>query len=220
LEQSLLYIITKLRKTYHSLFSLDYRPYRNPSDHGYLRSHKAANHARISATHSRLAFLPLIGRVSYEVSKVPLHAWETALLNHDGPAVREGWIEAMKTCALGNFSPSIRRAGALINLGSAHPDVLELVPLMIKCNVPIWFFWGSRKSPRPFTGGSSIDIYCPSQREIDEAVMTRQITVDPIPTSHTISPFVPPMDVDSFAAAAASSSQPVSILILLSESYL
>src|ERR1700690_2533580 len=37
LEQSLLYIITKLRKTYHSLFSLDYRPYRNPSDHGYLR---------------------------------------------------------------------------------------------------------------------------------------------------------------------------------------
>ena len=221
LEKSLIYIIAKFRKTHHSLFSLDYRPYRNPSDHGYLRSHKAAKHAQISATQSRLAFLPLIGRVSYELSRVDTHVWVKALLNDNGNPVHQSWIDAIKNCALGNFSPSIRRAGALINLGSPNPDVLELVPRMIKCNVPVWFFWGSYKSPCPFTGGPSIDIYCPSQREIDEALVTRQITVNPTPTSDAIFPltesFVPPSSVDPFAVALSSSlsSQPVSSFVCL-----
>lgn len=217
LEQSLLYIIAKFRQTHHSLFSLDYRPYRNPSDHGYLRSHKAAKHAQISATQSRLAFLPLIGRVSYELSRVETHVWVKALLTDDGQPVRQSWIDAMKACAIGNFSPSIRRAGVLINLGSSDSDILEMVPRMIKCSVPIWFFWGSRNSPRPYTGGPFIDKYCPSRREVDEALVTRQITVSPTPTSNPIFPlaenFVPPSSVDPFPSS--SSSQPVSSFVCL-----
>jgi hypothetical protein len=220
LEQSLQYIITKFRQTYHSLFSLNYRPYRNPSDHGYLRSHKEAKHARYSATQSQLAFLPFIGRVSYELSRVEAHVWPNALLTDVGQPVRQSWIDAMKTCAIANFSPSIRRAGILINLGSSNTDILMKVPRMLECNVPVWFFWGSHTSPRPLSGGPSIDRYCPNRHEIKEALIKRQITLNPNSTSNPIFPpiesfesfenFDLPPNVDP--VPASSSTLPVSSL--------
>jgi hypothetical protein len=51
-EMSLIHIIAKFRETFHSLFSLDYKPYRSPAKHGYLRFPKEPRHARISATQS------------------------------------------------------------------------------------------------------------------------------------------------------------------------
>jgi hypothetical protein len=221
LEQGLLWIITKFRKSFHSLFSLDYRPYRNPSDHGYLQSHKAARHAQISATQSRFTFLPLIGRVSYELSRVETYLWVNALLKDDGNPVRQSWIDAMKTCAFGNFSPSIRRAGVLINLGSSNSNIVNLVPHLLKGNVPIWFFWGCRTSLCPFTGGPTIDQYRPNQHEINEALITRQITVIPTPMPNPIFPltgdFVSPPSVDPFPPSSLSSSRPVSSVAWLTQ---
>ena len=218
-EQSLLYIITKFRETFHSLHSLNYKPYCNPSDHGYLQSHKEAKHARISATQSRLTFLPLIGRVSCELSRKETHIWEKPLLTDNGQAVCLGWIKAMKTCAICNFSLSIHWVGALINLGSANSDILEMVPCMLKCNVPIWFFWGCHTSPHPLSGGPFIDQYCPNQDEIKEALIVRQITVSPIPTPDPIFPhtedIVPSPSVDPILAAL--SSQTVSLSASLTQ---
>jgi hypothetical protein len=51
-EMSLIHIIAKFQQTFHSLFSLNYKPYQNPSKHGYLQSHKEPRHARILATQS------------------------------------------------------------------------------------------------------------------------------------------------------------------------
>jgi hypothetical protein len=97
-EMSLIHIIAKFQETFHSLFSLDYKPYQNPAGHGYLRFHKEPRHARILATQSQLAFLPLIGKVSYELSREPTHNWEKALLKEQGlQPVRQSWIDAIKS---------------------------------------------------------------------------------------------------------------------------
>jgi hypothetical protein len=112
-------------------------------------------------------------------------------------------------CVSGDFSPSICWADVLINLDTLNSDILKLVPWMLKCNVPIWFFWGSHISLCHLTGGASfIDHFCHTQAEINEALITRQITIDPMPTPNPIFPPtenpVPPPSVDPFLALSSS----------------
>jgi hypothetical protein len=147
--------------------------------------------------------------VSYELSREETHNWERALLNEKGlQPVCQSWIDVMKTCSVGKFSLSIHWAGILINLGTPNSDILELVPRMLKCNVPIWFSWGSHTSLHAFDGGAFISQYCPSWREVDEALITRQIKINPMSMTNPIfSPtqsLIHPPSVDPFQALSSS----------------
>jgi hypothetical protein len=76
------------------------------------------------ATQSWLAFLPLIGKVSFELSREPMHNWEKALLKEQGlQPVHKFWIDAIKSSSISKFSPSIHWGGV-----RGHPSI-SLLPL-------------------------------------------------------------------------------------------
>jgi hypothetical protein len=129
------------------LVKLDFEYYPLPRTFGYGRAHKSERIARRQTVHSRDAFLPLIALCSYAIAqnsdsveiRMSHPNWIKFLV--DERKIHPDWVELLRISVMNDFS--VQRAGTVFD--PQRPEVWAYeVPHMIKANVPVWVFWGTR----------------------------------------------------------------------------
>ena len=158
LEQSCLQIIKVLRdffKTEHpKVFIVCSDP--NPSQYGYSKCHRTKAKARQAISNSLDAFVLLFACVSFHIaicrrsddparistssSPSTLPRWFQHLSLRQNK-IHPEWLQLLADSPISDFTSTSQRVGAILNVSSC--SWFDLVPNMLKANVPIWLYWGT-----------------------------------------------------------------------------
>ena len=167
-EESCCQALTVLR----SLFQLDHpktplhcsEPLR-PSKFGYMKGYPKETKARLALSASIDAFVLLFAYVSFMIAmcrapddpiSVPLSSstkprW-FKVLSERNSRIHPEWLQLLAESPISDFSTT-QRVGVIMNVSQCQ--WINLVPRMIKVNIPIWFYWGTPPAfLQPLEGGA------------------------------------------------------------------
>lgn len=164
------------------LTSLEFAPFPFPSSFGYLRSHKSKVIATRCAMQSQGAFANLAALCSFAIAqnlRSPAEIdpeWVRKL--HD-KGFHPAWVENFRATQFGDLV-NTERVGAVI-----HPQCRWLfqVPIMLRANVPLWFYWEEGNNPNLYEqklGGFHVRPFRPTSEQM---LAVRAVEVVPIATS-------------------------------------
>jgi len=125
-----------------------------PSLHGYFISHATREAATLAINNSVDGFVVYTAYISFLIALCQFTAttsiWhgfsiENLFINA-GIKSHPEWISGLLQSGIGDFTTTRRRVGSIVNVDQCQ--WLNLVPYMIKCNIPIWLCcWGSQPHP-------------------------------------------------------------------------
>ena len=119
-----------------------------PSEFGYFKAHDSEDEARSALSKSLDAFVILLAYVSFyialcskrdavSVSSKPI--WFQVLSDRKDE-IHPEWIQLLADSPIADFTTPPQRLGTIVNVSRC--SWLNLVPYMIKANVPVWLYWG------------------------------------------------------------------------------
>ena len=159
LEQSCRQIITVLSALFKQdypqiLFTCSAPP--NPSHFGYSKDHRTESKARHAISQSLDAFVLLFAYVSFSIAicrkpEDPAFISTESLSTSTQPRwfqhlslrqskIHPEWLQLLADSPISNFTTTPQRVGVIINVSRC--SWINLVPSMLKANVPIWLYWG------------------------------------------------------------------------------
>jgi hypothetical protein len=124
-----------------------------PSLYGYFISHATREAATLAINNSVDGFVVYTAYISFLIALCQFTAttsiWhgfsiENLFINA-GIKSHPEWISGLLQSGIGDFTTTRRRVGSIVNVDQCQ--WLNLVPYMIKCNIPIWLCWGSQPHP-------------------------------------------------------------------------
>jgi hypothetical protein len=122
-----------------------------PSLYGYFISHATREAATLAIYDSIDGFIVYTAYISFLIALCECTAsiWQgfsiENLFKNAGIESHLEWISGLLQSGVGDFTTTRRRVGSIVNVDQCQ--WLNLVPYMIKCNVPIWLCWGPQPHP-------------------------------------------------------------------------
>jgi hypothetical protein len=138
-----------------------------PSNYGYFNVHETKNDAYNAALNSIDAFVVYTAYLTFLIGLCQTCAtgWSCpsieSLFNLAKVPVHPEWQRNLLSSGIGNFNPPRRRVGAVINISWCKWR--NLIPYMIKLNVPLWFYWGIPPFPVQEFTGSWVSSFLPNR---------------------------------------------------------
>jgi hypothetical protein len=125
----------------------------NPSQFGYFNAHSTENKARFALSQSLDCFVLLFAYVSFcnAICRNPDDPVSISLSDSTQPKwfnelsarrnrVHPEWLKLLADSPISNFTTTPQRVGTIINVSRC--SWINLVPRMLKANIPIWLYWG------------------------------------------------------------------------------
>jgi hypothetical protein len=158
LDQSCCQIVTVLRVLFKQdhpkvLFTCLAPP--KPSQFGYSKDHRNEERARYALSQSLDAFVLLFAYISFCIA-ICRKSDDPAFISSSSSTstqpswfqhlslrqskIHPEWLQLLADSPISNFTTTPQRVGAIINVSRC--SWIDLVPLMLKANLPIWLYWG------------------------------------------------------------------------------
>jgi hypothetical protein len=156
LEMALRWVANVILSSGAALLSLGFNAGPYPSSYGYTRNHTEERFARYCAMKARDAFVPLMALCTFAISttkqsiqhQTANHVPKWVEMLQAEQEIHPSWIEDFSHSAAANLSETVGRIGAFIDVSTY--DMANFTDVIIRANVPIWFYWGNkRENPRP-----------------------------------------------------------------------
>jgi hypothetical protein len=125
-----------------------------PSAYGYFTAHDSEDKAFDAVKDSIRGFVIYAAYLSFLICLFKCHrragGWDyytVSTLLHDAQiSPHPAWASDLEESGIGNFNNGRRRIGAIIDIPQCRWR--NLIPYMIKLDIPLWFYWGTK----PFAG--------------------------------------------------------------------
>jgi hypothetical protein len=156
LEQSCCQIATVLRSSFerdYPQISLDCPVPPSPSKFGYAKGYSTERKARLALSESVDAFVLLFAYVSFCIAmrrapedppsisfSTSTKPWWYRELSARQSNIHPEFLQLLADSPISDFSTTPQRVGTIINVSRC--SWIQLVPRMLKANVPIWLYWG------------------------------------------------------------------------------
>ena len=156
LEQSCGQIITVLRALFveeHPKTPVFCSAPPNPSQSGYSKRYRTTGKARIALSNSLDAFVLLFAYVSFciaicrksndpaSISSISSTSTPPGWFQRLSLRIHPEWLQLLADSPISNFTTTPQRVGTIINVSRC--SWFDLVPYMLRANVPVWFYWGT-----------------------------------------------------------------------------
>ena len=122
----------------------------NPGSYGYFEAHKSQDEAFAAVKDSIRAFVLYAAYISFLIGLFHCHQrpgdWvnytTSTLLQDVDISAHPAWTSELEESGIGGFNNGWRRQGCIVNI--PHCRWRNLIPFMIKLEIPLWFYWGTK----------------------------------------------------------------------------
>jgi hypothetical protein len=181
-----------------------------PGRYGYELRYRCHKHAKIIASRSRDAFIPLVAALSFalmvmdwQTEQLGEFDWRGKLLKKTG--IHPQWLADLEMSAVGDFTAP--RVGGIIDMTTC--EFKWMLPLLWQFNMPLYLYWGNAmdlplRAPDYLTGQGLV----PERAEIDRL---RSIARSQHPSTHPSTHPLPIVPTDCPRHPTVGSTEPCSV---------